>query len=304
MTRDDTCLTVENLTPNLGAEVGGVELANLSETAIAQIRTAFRDRHVLVFRDQHLTRDQHKAFGRLFGDLHLHPAKVNLGVPGDPEIFDIKITATTRVANGEAWHSDLTCEEIPPLASALYITEVPPSGGGDTLFANMLEMYASLSAPIRTLLGGLTAFHSGYKDLKAYGFEPKPDQTYPTANHPVVTCHPETARPVLWVNEPFTERINELSPRESAALLDLLHRHVESSTRFHCRVKWQSNTLVLWDNRAVQHHAIWDYYPETRRGERVTVKGAAPPTAWSGDSELSLANPQRGSGPELVQTDR
>jgi len=279
-TNNYNSITVDNITPKLGAEVGAVDLAHLLDAEIAEIRAAFYERHVLVFRDQQLTRDQHKAFGRLFGDLHLHPAKVNLGVPGDPEIFDIKITAKTQVANGEAWHSDLTCEAIPPLASALYITEVPPNGGGDTLFANMHEMYELLSAPIRTLLCELTAFHNGYKDLKAYGYEPEPGQTYPTANHPVVVAHPETGAPVLWVNEPFTEKINELNPRESDALLNLLHRHVEANTRFHCRVKWQPNTLVLWDNRAVQHHAIWDYYPETRRGERVTVKAAATPSRF------------------------
>ncbi len=270
-------IQVENLTPGLGGEVTGADLAHLDEATVADIRTAFTDRLVLVFRDQHLTRDQHKAFGRLFGELQTHPAKTNLGMPGDPEIFDIKITAKTKVANGEAWHTDLSCEPVPPKASALYITEVPPSGGGDTLFANMQEAFATLSPPVQKMLEGLTAFHDGYKDLKAYGYEPKPEQTYPTANHPVVPVHPETGKPVLFVNEPFTGHINELSKAESEAVLEMLYRHIETNTRFHCRVKWQPNTLVLWDNRAVHHHAVWDYYPESRTGERVTVKCEAPP---------------------------
>ena len=125
-----------------------------------------------------------------------------------------------------------------------------------------------------------TAYHSGYRDLKAYGVEVKPGQTYPCATHPVVIRHPDTQAPVLFVNEPFTEKINELSPRESAAILDMLYRHIESNTRFHCRVRWQNQTLVLWDNRAVHHHAVWDYYPETRRGERVTVRSDAAPLAY------------------------
>ncbi len=270
-------IQVENLTPRLGGEVTGADLANLDDATIADIRAAFLDRLVLVFRDQQLSRDEHKAFGRLFGELQTHPAKTNLGLPGDPEIFDIKITARTKVANGEAWHTDLSCEPVPPKASALYITEVPSSGGGDTLFANMQEAFASLSPPIQKLLEGLTAFHDGYKDLKAYGFEPKPGQTYPTADHPVVPLHPENGAPILFVNEPFTGHINELTPAESEAILDMLYRHIETNTRFHCRVKWQPNTLVLWDNRAVHHHAVWDYYPESRTGERVTVKCEAPP---------------------------
>ncbi len=182
------------------------------------------------------------------------------------------------MANGEAWHTDLSCEPVPPKASALYITEVPAGGGGDTLFANMHEAYATLSAPMQTLLNGLTAFHDGRKDLRAYGYELKPGQHYPSASHPVVPLHPDTGRPLLFVNEPFTERINELSRAESEALLDILYRHIETNTRFHCRVKWQPNTLVLWDNRAVHHHAVWDYYPQTRRGERVTMRAEQAPS--------------------------
>jgi taurine dioxygenase len=273
-------ISLSPITPILGAEVQGVNLSDLSSGVVDEIRSAFRDHLVLVFRDQHLTRDQHKAFGRLFGELQTHPAKTNLGAPGDPEIFDVNITEKTKVANGEAWHTDLSCEAVPPLCSALYITEIPPSGGGDTLFANMQEAYRTLSPSIQQMVNGLTAFHSGYRDLKAYGYEVKAGQTYPCATHPVVIAHPGTGIPVLFVNEPFTEKIHELSPRESSAILDMLYRHIETSTRFHCRVHWQKNTLVLWDNRAVHHHAVWDYYPETRRGERVTVKSEAAPLPY------------------------
>ena len=279
---DYTRISVDPVTPKLGAEVTGADLSALDADLVADIRHAFKQHLVLVFRDQQLTREQHKAFGRIFGELQTHPAKTNLGVPGDPEIFDINITAETKVANGEAWHSDLSCEPIPPMASALYITQVPASGGGDTMFANMHEAFASLSAPLQQLLVELTAHHSGEQDLKAYGYRLKSGQTYPSADHPVVISHPDTGLPVLFVNEPFTEKINELSRRESEALLQMLFRHIETNTRFHCRVKWQPNTLVLWDNRAVHHHAVWDYYPETRRGERVTVKCAGCPQPYTG----------------------
>jgi taurine dioxygenase len=272
-------ITVDSLTPAIGAEVSGVDLSSLTPEQWLELEAAFHDRLVLVFRDQNLTREQHKAFGRHFGALHHHPAKTHLGAPGDPEIFEINISAKTKVANGEAWHTDLSCEPIPPMASALYITEVPPSGGGDTLFASMYEALDTLSPEIRQLLAGLSAFHDGRKDLAAYGYQLKSDQFYPSAHHPVVVRHPETGRRLLFVNEPFTVRINELHAAESDALLNLLYRHIETNTRFHCRVRWQPNTLVLWDNRAAHHHAVWDYYPESRRGERVTVAGSAPPAA-------------------------
>lgn len=278
------------ITPNLGAEIEGIELANLSDDGLAFIRDAFRKHFVLVFRDQQLTRDQHKAFGRHFGELQTHPAKTNLGFEGDPEIFDVNITEKTRVANGEGWHSDLSCEPAPPGASALYITETPASGGGDTMFANMIEAFRSLSPPIQTLLLELTAHHSGEQDLRAYGVKLRAGQRYPNADHPVVTRHPDTGDPVLFVNESFTEKINELSPRESRSILDMLYRHIETNTRLQCRVSWRPNTLVMWDNRAVHHHAVWDYYPEHRRGYRVTVKGQAP-EAYRGGVEASRQPP-------------
>lgn len=276
-------MRVENITPGLGGEVSDVDLAKLSDQDVADIKAAFQDRLVLVFRDQAIDREQQKAFGRLFGELQTHPAKTNLGVPGDPEIFEVIITKKTRVANGESWHTDLSCEPTPPMASALLIREVPPSGGGDTLFANMQQAFATLSPAIQQMLLGLTAHHSGEQDLKAYGVKLKPGQTYPEADHPVVIRHPDTGEPVLFVNESFVEKLNELSPRESEAILTMLYRHIETNTRFHCRVKWQPNTLVLWDNRAVHHHAVWDYYPENRRGERVTVKTTCPPAAYHAD---------------------
>ena len=273
-------MSIEPITPLLGAEISGVDLANLDDDVFAGVHQAFLDHQVLVFRNQSLTREQHKAFGRRFGELQTHPAKTHLGAPGDPEIFEINITEKTRVANGELWHTDLSCEPVPPKSSALYITEVPPSGGGDTLFASMHQAYESLSEPLKVMLTELTAYHSGYQDLKHYGYVPKPGQTYPCATHPVVTRHPETGQPILFVNEAFTEKIHELSPRESDGILQLLFRHIEAGTRFHCRVKWQPNTLVLWDNRAVHHHAVWDYYPESRRGERVTSRCESAPSGY------------------------
>ena len=274
-------LVLTPITPRLGAEVSGVALASISAFELAELHAAFLRYRVLVFRDQELDREAHKAFGRHFGALQTHPAKTHLGFAGDPEIFEINITPDTKVANGEVWHTDLSCEPVPPRASALYITETPSSGGGDTLFANMTEAFTSLSPPLQSLLLGLTAVHSGEQDLRAYGIRLRPGQSYPTARHPVVIRHPETGDPVLYVNEAFTEAIEGLSKRESDAILQLLYRHVEANTRLQCRVRWAPRTLVLWDNMAVHHHAVWDYYPETRRGERVTSKCSAAPVPWT-----------------------
>jgi taurine dioxygenase len=262
------------LTPQLGTEVTGLDLANLSDGEFDAINELFLERMVLVFRGQDISRDEHKAFGRRFGALHSHPAKRSLGAGGDPEIFDIKATPNSKHANGEAWHNDLPCELEPPLGSALYMRELP-SVGGDTLFANMYEAYDSLSEPVQELLNSLTAFHDGRKDLANYGVKLRPDQDYPRATHPVAPFHPVTGKRVLFVCDSFTVRICELERAESDALLEFLYRHVSDSPRFHCRVRWEPGTIVLWDNRSVQHHAVWDYFPQTRIGERVTIQGTA-----------------------------
>jgi taurine dioxygenase len=264
------------LTPKLGSEISGLNLATLRESDVQSIKELFLERMVLVFRDQDLTPEEHKHFGRRFGTLHSHPSKRMLGAGGDPEIFQVKATPTSKHANGEAWHNDLSCEVEPPLGSALYMRELP-SVGGDTLFANMYEAYASLSEPIQELLHTLTAFHDGRKDLANYGVTLKPGQDYPRATHPVVPFHPETGRRVLFVNPSFTVRIEELEAKESETLLKFLYELVPNQPRFHCRVRWAPGTVVFWDNRCLQHHAIWDYYPETRCGDRVTIQGTALP---------------------------
>ena len=274
-------LEVRPITPRLGAEVSGASLQRLTPEQLRAIRAALLEHHVLVFRDQHLDRASHKAFGRHFGALQTHPAKTELGMQDDPEIFEIHIGPETKVANGELWHTDLSCEPIPPRASALYITETPPSGGGDTMFADMTDNFLSLAEPIRDMLVGLTATHSGEQDLRAYGVRLRPGQTYPSAVHPVVIAHPETGEPVVYVNEAFTEAILGFSKRESDAILKLLYSHIEANTRAQCRVAWEPRTVVLWDNMAVHHHAVWDYYPERRTGERVTAKCVAAPVAWA-----------------------
>ena len=269
--------TYEPITPHMGAEVFDVDLTDLDAGTEAELKQAFLDYQVLVFRDQVLSRDQHKAFGRLFGTLHVHPSKKQLDTRSDPEIFAINITPETRFANGEAWHTDVSCEPIPPLGSMLYVKELPGPSGGDTLFANMYAVFESLSEPMQEWLRGLVAFHDGRKDLAAYNITLKPGQTYPNAEHPIVIKHPETGREVLFVNRAFTECIVGLSRTESDAVLEMLWRAGETNPRFHCRVRWRPNTLVFWDNRCTWHHAVWDYFPNTRYGERVSICGASAP---------------------------
>lgn len=270
-----------SLTPHLGAQIDGLDLSRpLTDRQLGDLRDAFASWSVLVFRDQHLDREAHKAFGRYFGDLHGHP--MNYSRKSDSEILVVKTTKDSAYTAGDGWHTDVTCDAIPPLASALYITETPEVGGGDTLYADMCLAYELLSPAMQSFLEGLTAVHDGgLPYVGAYGSTP-PEGGYPRNEHPVVTVHPVTGKKVLYVNSGFTSHIKGLRRWESRALLDALFAHIATTPRLYCRVQWEPNTLTLWDNRCTQHHAVWDYHPHNRYGERVSVVGSEPPVGVGG----------------------
>ncbi|KOX31186.1 MULTISPECIES: TauD/TfdA dioxygenase family protein [Streptomyces] len=263
-------VTVERITPVLGAEISGVDLSQeIPAEQLDEIRTAFRDHHVLVFRDQTITAEHHKRFASAFGELRpVSPPPSE----GDPYILEIRTTSAAANVAGNGWHADGTADAEPSLGSMLYITEIPEPGcGGDTLFANMHLAYDMLSPAMRSLLDPLTAIHDGAQALA--GYTPPADYVIPKSEHPLVARHPETDRKLLYVNKAYTSRIPQLSADESRALLDVLFDIVARRPVLHCRVRWTPGTLVFWDNRCVQHHATYDYYPYARYGQRVAING-------------------------------
>lgn len=267
-------ITVDPLTPIIGAEIGGVNLANPSNRQMDEIHRALAENCVIFFRDQHLSQEQHLDFGRKFGPLHLHPAAPH--EPGHPELMIIMADKDSPRANGEGWHSDVSCDEEPPLGSILYIKECPPRGG-DTLFVNMYAAYDALSDRMKTYLNGLRAVHDGEENYRGtyanFGVKDKP--TYPRAVHPVIRTHPVTGKKALFVNKGFTRRILDIPADESTGILAYLYEH-SANPLFQCRFRWQANSVAFWDNRCTQHRAMWDYWPHRRYGNRVTVKGDRP----------------------------
>ena len=268
-------IQLDKLTPVIGAEISGVNLGGpISNRQMDEIHRALAENLVIFFRDQHMSQEQHLDFGRQFGPLHLHPAAPS--EPGHPELMIIKADANSVRANGEGWHSDVSCDEEPPLGSILYIKECPPAGG-DTLFASMYAAYEALSDRMKTYLAGLTAIHDGehvYRGMFANdGVADK--ARYPRAEHPVIRTHPVTGRKALYVNKGFTTRILGIPVDESEGILRYLYEHMENPL-FQCRFRWQANSVAFWDNRCAQHRAMWDYWPHRRYGNRVTVKGERP----------------------------
>src|SRR3954465_3521972 len=157
-------IAVEKLTPIIGAEISGVDIGKLvsddarSNRQMDEVHRALAENLVIFFRDQTITPQQHLAFGRKFGELHFHPAAPH--EDEDPALMKIYADANSPRANGEGWHSDVSCDLEPPMGSILYIKQCPPRGG-DTLFANMYAAYEALSDRMKAYLDGLTALHDG-----------------------------------------------------------------------------------------------------------------------------------------------
>ena len=272
-------IAVEKLTPIIGAEISGVDIGKLvsddarSNRQMDEIHRALAENLVIFFRDQHITPAQHLAFGRKFGELHVHPAAPN---EGDPALMKIYADKDSPRANGEGWHSDVSCDVEPPMGSILYIKQCPPRGG-DTLFANMYAAYEALSDRMKAYLDGLTALHDGeqtYRGLYAnYGVA---DRVGISARRAPGGPHPSGDGQEGALRQPRLHPLHIGIPRdESDAMLAYLYQHAENPL-FQCRFRWTENAIAFWDNRCAQHRAMWDYWPHTRSGTRVTVKGERP----------------------------
>jgi len=265
-------IEVTPLTPVIGGVISGVDLLKpLSPLQIEELRLAFADRQVIFFRDQPLDFESHKALARYFGEIYIAPTTVSWTVPGHPELTKIHADADSKYVAGEDWHSDMSCDPEPPLGSILYLYTVPESGG-DTVFSSMYAAYHGLSERMKQFLDGLTATHDagpGFGGIAPGG------TPLPKTSHPVLRTHPVTGKKALFVNKGFTTQIDGLPKDESAALLGFLNQHIQRP-EFQCRFRWYPHSIAFWDNRAVQHSAIWDYFPQTRSGYRVQVAGDRP----------------------------
>src|SRR4051812_15665006 len=197
---------VRTLTPAIGALIEGADLSQaLDDEIIAQIRAALLKHRVIFFEDQHITPVQHRDFAARFGALHTHP--LYPGVPEAPELFVLDNHAGNPTDN-DAWHTDVTFIETPPMASILYAKLLPPSGG-DTLWSNMRAAYEGLSPAMREFLSGLDAVHDFARGFPTRGIvanqagaekHAQAVAEHPPVVHPVVRTHPETGEDGLFVN--------------------------------------------------------------------------------------------------------
>ena len=262
------------LSPAIGAELIGADLANFDDTLIEEGRAALLKYQVVFFRDQHdLTRERHIEFASCFGDLEIHPA-----TPKDqpnPEVLRIAHGANSKGQENN-WHSDVTWRAEPSLGSILRAIELPEIGG-DTLFSNMVMAYNDLEDDLKERLCDMTAVHdiarvfSRRLNKEASALHDK----FPPQEHPVIRTHPETGERLLYVNIAFTDHIVGMDRAESDELLNYLYRRAWLP-EYQCRFRWAPGSLAFWDNRACQHYAASDYFPNIRIMERVTIAGDRP----------------------------
>ncbi|KAI0768616.1 TauD-domain-containing protein [Trametes elegans] len=291
----DNATSIVDLTPRLGSEIQGINLAELDNNGRDELALEVARRGLLVFRDQQDFIDRgpefYREWGRYFGRLHIHPTS---GHPeGVPELHlvyrdanttfnfevDERITSTT-------WHSDVSYELQPPGLTTFFLLSQPGTGG-DTAFTSQVSTLSRLSPQFVAFLKTLKAIHSGFEqaEYSRSGRRGGVVRREPVQNvHPIVRKHPVTGEEALYVNRQFTRRIVGLKREESDAILNFLYDHIDKSLDNQARVKWQPNTVVLWDNRITAHSAIVDFDKtgERRHGARITPQAERPIPALDG----------------------
>ena len=273
----------QKLTGACGAIIDGIDLADLSNADFDFVLSKLEDNGVLYFPNQDLDIDSFRTLGRSFGELEKH--QIVDGLDDYPEVTKVHKPAGESASFGVGWHSDNSFQTEPSMGSLLYAKTVPPFGG-DTLFANQVMAYETLSDKMKELVESLNAVHSASIAYQTESAKKKfaketaityswDDSILDEVVHPVVRVHQPSGKKALYVNEMFTLRFEGMSPSESRPILDFLTRHA-SRPEFCCRLKWQANGLALWDNSLVQHYAVDDYQAYERLMYRVTVKGQKP----------------------------
>ena len=281
-------LKVEQLTCTIGAELTNVNLGAASRDAglAAEIRALLLKHRVLFFRDQDITRAEHVAFARHFGELEDHPvAGSDPDHPGLVRIYKSPDAPNDRYEN--SWHTDATWREKPPFGCVLRCIECPPVGG-DTMWANMVEAYGRLPEHVKSQIADLRARHS----IEASFGAAMPIEKrlalkaqYPDAEHPVVRTHPETGEKILFVNAFTTHFTNYHTPERVRFGQDanpgaaLLLNYLVSQAfipEYQVRWRWKPNSMAMWDNRGTQHYAVMDYPPCHRKMERAGIIGDQP----------------------------
>ncbi len=275
-------LTVEPTGAILGATIRGIDLSQpIPAPEFARILHALGHHGVLRFPDQQLDIGDVKRFSELFGEIQGNPIRamdVNRPYPEVGILSNIKENGEYIGSPdaGQDWHTDMSYRDVMGFVNVLYGIRIPRRNGvplGGTEFSNMHAAYDALPQAIKTRLDGMTATHNFEKfwehmrQHKASGRPAMTDEQRkrrPPVVHPLFLTHPITGRKVLYCNEGYAMRINELSEQESEEMLNFLFKH-QLEMRFRYTHDWNENDLLIWDHLGTIHRAIADYGPDEIR---------------------------------------
>jgi alpha-ketoglutarate-dependent taurine dioxygenase len=282
-------ISIQKLSPALGAEVTGVDLASpLNDVTFAALSNAWCEHGILVFPDQPITDEQQVAFSRRFGELEIFPQSENRS-SRLPEIFRItNVGEDGRIRPVETpaarystlicvWHTDSSYRQVPAKGAVLHAIEIVKKGG-DTLFANMRAAYGQMAPEFRTRIENLKARHSflysrGLRDLPP--MDPAEAASVPPVDQPLVRHHADSS-PSLYVSATYMERIVGLPEPESRRLIDELMDWA-TQDRFVYRHRWRPHDVLMWDNRWTIHVVEpFEYGSERRVMHRTTIAGDEP----------------------------
>ena len=277
--KKDLPFHVKRLSPSIGGEIHGVDLSKPLGAELKElIYEALLVYKVIFFRDQNISTEEHINFSKNFGELEIHPF-----APKKEDFPEVLVITHNENSKGRenTWHSDVTWRKEPSLGSVLRMIQ-KPAHGGDTLFADMYAAYDGLPDHVKEKLDGAIAVHDfanfrnrlikegkTAEEIQAFNEE------YPMPEHPVIRTHPDTQKKVIYVNAAFTQYIKDWEEKDSKEMLTYLYSRA-SVPEYQCRFAWEENSIAFWDNRACQHYANSDYWPNIRKVERVTIIGDRP----------------------------
>ena len=274
---------VRHVAGALGAELTGVDLTSMGEADIGELRALIHEHEVVFFREVWLTEEQHLTLGRTLGTPSIFPISRLLG--GTEPSFQRISDGPESPSEADSWHTDVTWVAEPP-KYALLCAEVMPDRGGDTIWASMTAAYDALSPTMQRVVSGLRVVHDNESFVAALlrktggnaGAQEVAERLrseYPPVVHPLVRTHPDTGRRALFLGGQFMRHIEGMYDEESRALLEFLARHIDAP-RFHCRWRWTSGDLAIWDERSTNHRNAGEILHQERIIRRIEIDGDRP----------------------------
>ena len=291
---EGTHIQTKPLAAAMGGEVLDVQIADLNDKNFSEIEKALHHHKMIFFREQSLSLADQERFTRRFGEFGTDA--YTTGMPDHPDIQPVvkEVDTKSKMVFGGGWHTDSPFLECPPSVSILRGVEIPPYGG-DTIWYNSVLAYESLSEIMKSMLAPLRVHMSAknvINSMRKVAEELKSNSTMSDMEldldvqsmldgkyHPIIRRHPQSDEIGLYCDAVYAIGIQGMTERESRPLLDFLVSHITQEI-FSCRLRWEPNTVAVWDNRSCLHRAFNDYDGFRREMHRTTVKGEIPIAAF------------------------